>query len=387
MRTWLPPEAGDSTLVARAEAIAPLAESGAVQADEERCLPRRIVEAVAEAGFARQFVATRWGGQEGTFIETCAAVSLLAERCPSTAWTASLAATLGRIAGYLPEAGQRGIWNANADALVAGSLLPLGNALPASGGWVVSGRWPYVSSAEFSDWTLVPAVDRSESGPDSGSVRFFALPRSGYVVERTWKNLGLRATGSDTLVVESAFIGSECSFRRSDLDRGAPLCSTSATHRLPLEAVAGLAFAPVVLGAAYGALRAWLRIMAGKMTTAGGNNRVPVPRATYDQVLTRSAGECDAAALLVERAARAADAGDLTRLDVVVCARDCALASELACAAVERLVRSAGTAGLAEDQPLERFWRDVHSAASHIMLQLPRAAQGYAPLALEGREG
>ncbi|HEX4832643.1 MAG TPA: acyl-CoA dehydrogenase family protein [Trebonia sp.] len=384
MRTWRPPEASGSALVARAAEVALLAGRGAAEADQERRLPPAVVDAVAGAGFARQFVATRWGGQEGTFLEACAAVSLLAEQCPSTAWTASLAATLGRIAGFLPEAGQRALWAGGPDTLVAGSLLPLGEAIEVDGGWMVSGRWPYVSTIEQARWVLLPAVDRSPAG--AGVAWFFALPRGGYAVEQTWNNLGLRATGSHTVVLEPTFVSGGYAFRRSALDEGDPVCSAAATHRLPLEAVAGLAFAPVVVGAAYGALRAWLRANAPRMAAAAAGGRVPVPRPTYDQVLTRSAAELDAAALLVERVARMTDAGGLSPLDVAVSARDCALASELARAVTERLVRATGTSGLAEDQPLERFWRDAHAGASHVMLQLARSAQGYAALALAGQE-
>jgi alkylation response protein AidB-like acyl-CoA dehydrogenase len=43
---------------------------------------------------------------------------------------------------------------------------------------------------------------------------------------------------------------------------------------------------------------------------------------------------------------------------------------------------TAGTSGFGEEHALQRFWRDVHSASSHVMLQLPRAATGFARLAL-----
>lgn len=150
-------------------------------------------------------------------------------------------------------------------------------------------------------------------------------------------------------------------------------------HLVPLEAVAGLAFAPAAVGAAHGALRAWTRTARRRAALAG---RGPIPQETFDTAFTWAAGTADAAELLVDRVARMADQGGLSDFDVAVCARDCALAAESARAATDRLMTTAGTSGLNEDQALQRFWRDVHCASSHIMLQLPRAAAGFARLAL-----
>ncbi|MGW7357451.1 hypothetical protein ACWGI0_12670 [Streptomyces sp. NPDC054802] len=77
--------------------------------------------------------------------------------------------------------------------------------------------------------------------------------------------------------------------------------------------------------------------------------------------------------------AAVADSGaDVTPTDVARCQRDCALAADLLVGAVERLFRSAGTAGHSEHAPLQRMWRDVHSAAGHVVLQFGPAAAAYA---------
>lgn len=207
-------------LAGRAAAIGPMAAEAAGAADADRRLAQKVVDALHDAGFARHFTALRWGGSEGTFAEACAAVALLARYCPATAWHASLAATLGRIASFLPEEGQRRIWSQDPDALIVGSLLPLGTADPVNGGWLVSGAWPYISSVEFSQWALVLAITQAA---DDRHARFFAVPRDQYSIEATWNNLGMRATGSDTLVLAPTFVAPGFSFNRADLDQGAPV--------------------------------------------------------------------------------------------------------------------------------------------------------------------
>ncbi|WP_326698249.1 hypothetical protein OG909_13405 [Streptomyces sp. NBC_01754] len=58
------------------------------------------------------------------------------------------------------------------------------------------------------------------------------------------------------------------------------------------------------------------------------------------------------------------------------------MVADLLVGAVDRLFRASGTAGHSEDSPLQRLWRDVHSAAGHIVLQLGPDASAYAARAL-----
>jgi two-component flavin-dependent monooxygenase len=364
----------EPTVTVGAAAIVDLVAAHAASADADGRLADEVVRAVLAAGFARHFVPAKWGGREGTFEEVTRAAATLGEHCPSTAWIASLAATLSRIAGYLPVEGQRQVWEGKPDALVVGSLLPLGQATVVDNGWLVRGAWPYISSVEFSDWALVLARTTT---PEPGEVRFYAVPRNAYRIESTWSNVGMRATGSHTLVLDEVLVTPECSFARRDLDLGAPVDSTVAYHALPLEAVAGLAFAPPLLGAAKGALRTWTPLARHRLDALGAQGGPPAMQAAYHTTLARSAGEIDAAELLIARVARVADAGGPTALDTATCARDCALASDLLVAATDRLLHTAGTAALSQQHALQRFWRDVHSGASHIMLQSARAAAGY----------
>lgn len=93
--------------------------------------------------------------------------------------------------------------------------------------------------------------------------------------------------------------------------------------------------------------------------------------------VARAAGEIDAAALLLGRVAAIADRGGVSPEETTRSWRDCALAVELLVGAVDRLFRSAGTSAQADTQPLQRFWRDVNAAASHVVLRFETAAAAY----------
>lgn len=346
----------------------------AAKADATGRLDPGVIDAVLKDGFARLFVPREWGGGSHSFGQLVRSVAEIGEGCTSTAWFAALAATLGRFAAYLPDEGRRAVWESGPDSLVVGSLVPAGRAVRRGDGWRLSGSWPNVSSVEFSDWALLLALAETDHGEER---RFFAVPRGAYEISETWAALGMRATGSHTVLVNDVFVPDERSFARQDLDDGRPYGVDSPSCAVALEGVSGLSFAAPVLGAARGARAEWRRLFMGTAPGAVRPTAMSAARNAAELAFARASVEIDAAGLLLERVATTADEGDRPEGWPARGARDCAMATELCVTAVDRLVRSAGTAALANERPLQRIWRDVSTASSHIMLSFPRAAVGY----------
>ncbi|MET7602502.1 acyl-CoA dehydrogenase family protein [Streptomyces avermitilis] len=366
-------------LAAAAVTVARVAAAGATGADETRRLAPDVVKSLVEAGFARHFVPTGYGGTAGAFGELAGALATVGEECAAASWSASIAASLGRMAGFLPAEGCAEVWQEGPDALIVGSLAPLGRAAPAPGGWRLSGSWPSISVVDFSDWALVRAAVPAPGG-GRPALRCFVIPRSSYRIEDTWFNVGMRGTGSNTLVAEDVLVPERRTFADTDLFAGRPLPSTAPCHAVPLSAVNGLFFAAPVLGAARGALAHWSAYATEKIRTAPAATGGPgLSRTHYAGALARSAGEIDAASLLLERAAEVADRGaEVTSLEAARNTRDASLAMELLVAGVNRIFGAAGTGGHAVTGPLQRFWRDVNAASSHVGLQFEPAAHAYA---------
>ncbi|MGN9806650.1 hydrolase [Micromonospora sp. L32] len=357
--------------------LAAVAARCAAASEADRRLDPDVVHALIDAGFARHFAPTRHGGNAGTFTDLTRAVVRIGEACTATAWCASLVANLGRMAGLLPAEGQAELWADGPDAVVVGSLSPTGRAEPVSGGWRLSGRWAYISAVGFADWALLCGQVPSDGPP---AARVFAVPRAAYEVTDTWFNVGMAATGSNTVVVRDVLVPDARSFDRAHLFTGAAAASTEPCHVVPLPAVNGLSFVAPVLGAARGMERAWTGHVAEKIrSAAAGPAPAPPRRVEQDVTLARTAGEIDAAELLLERAAAAADQGaGITPLETSRNLRDCSLAMDLLVEAVNRLFRAAGTSGHATSSPMQRAWRDVNTASSHVALQFPPAASAYA---------
>lgn len=347
----------DTGLVQAAEKLRPLIAGHAAKVDAERSIPAEVIMALTEAGFSRHFVPTRWGGQEGTFTEVTQAVALIGEECGNAAWCASLCAYAGRIAAYLPEQGQASVWGNGPDTFIVAALVPSGTAEEVQGGWRVQGRWHYCSGIDFADWVLIcgPAGDRAQA-------KFFAVPRQECTIIPTWDSIGLRATTSHTIEVDT-FVPQHLIFPFGQMAAGKSATSTATCHNVPIRSIGNLAFIPPALGAASGVLNATVATLKAKPH-----------HSDLDLLLVRASAQIDAARLLIERNALTADTAPPTPELMARNERDAALGAELLNDAVAGLVRACGTGGLSESQPLQRFWRDTVAATSHVALRFETAA-------------
>lgn len=359
------------------QVAAQAAGRNAAAADASGRVAAEAVRALTEAGFPGCFVSKRRGGAAATFAAVTKAVAAVGEGCPSAAWIASLWAYNGRFGAYLPPEGQEEVWAKGADSRLVSSMITAGvEAKPCDDGWTLSGSWLYVSGVEFADWALV-----SSALPREGdrTVQVFAVPKESFTHDDTWSTIGMRATGSHTLVVERAFVPAYRAFVWDDMRQGNLPGGTTNAHTAPLFAVNGLTFAAPILGAARGALR-----LAEQHLAAGPSGPRAAARESSLISFARAAGEIDAAAMLLSRIADTADRGRLGDGLAERNHRDSAVAVALLVGAVDRLFHVTGTRGQASSHGMQRIWRDVHAAASHAALQLEPAALGYARVRLSG---
>ncbi|MCH0540301.1 hydrolase [Streptomyces sp. MUM 203J] len=373
-------------MVAAARAAVPLVARHAAAADTSRDLHPEVIAAIVDAGFTRHFSPLSPGGASRTadagFAEITQATAALGEGCASAAWVASVTAAAGRLTGFLPRAGQEEVWAKGAGTVVAAGLIPAGTATPVPGGWTVSGSWPYVSGVGFAHWVLLAARTETAGGTE---IRLFAVPTTDVAVEDTWFTLGMRGTGSNTAAVDGVMVPQERSVPLAAAVTGRPVeASAAPCHRLPLKAVNGLSLTAPLLGTARGAVRRWTELAGARLSGAPAGVSGATDQGTYEQILARSDGEVELAALALDRVARAADSGSVTEAGTARAVRDCALAAEILATAVDRLLRSAGTRAHAEQEELQRRWRDVTCGAGHNALQFSPAAQLHARTVLGG---
>ncbi|MEX2985997.1 oxidoreductase [Streptomyces sp. C36] len=353
------------------------ASAHAARAEEDRRLAPETVRLLTEAGFPRYFVPRALGGTEGTFTDLVTAVAGVADADASAAWCAALWAAHSRFAAYLPVQGQHDLWSSGPDVRIAAAVTPSGGAEPAPGGWTLGGEWECLSGVDFADWALLAARDSRADGP---AVRLHAVHRSDFTVRDSWHSTGLRATGSNTVVVNAAFVPDHRSFLMADLLNGASGPGRARCHTVPAQLVGGIVFAASALGAARHALEVWSRWAAARLRAdhaASGRDTLALHR-----TLARSAGDVEAAGLLLRSAALRADLDGVTERTVASNRRDAATATNLLVKAVERLFRTGGVHARSGEGELQRCWRDVHTIAAHGVLDPEAAANAYAEAVL-----
>ncbi|WP_435057884.1 acyl-CoA dehydrogenase family protein [Streptomyces sp. bgisy060] len=345
----------------------------AEEAERTGRLHPEVVGAMTGAGLARHFVPRGWGGTAGGFAELLGTVAGVGSACASTGWCAVLLAAHGRLAAHLPVEGQRDLWGDSPDVRIAAAIVPpAGRLAPVPGGWTLSGEWAFASGVEDADWVLLASLDHSGDG--APAYRVLAVPRAQVAIHRTWDAVGLRATGSHSVAVDGVFVPEHRTFLREALVTGVAEADAAPCHRVPYQLVAALLFAAPALGAARGALDAWT-LLVGLRRLPDGRPLTDDP--TVQQALARCSAEIDAARLLLESAARRADAPGPGPADAALNQRDAAAAVGLLVGAVERLMRTGGARGLVTGG-LERAWRDIHAIAAHAALQPAPAAAAYA---------
>ena len=365
---------GRDALIARAREIRPLLEKHASQTDSLRRLPDEVVRALRDSGLCRLMVPKRHGGYQTsvrTYIEVMAEVG---RGCGSTAWVASLVNVCEWLAGLFPDRAQQEVWGANRDAWIAGSLAPNGLAVPVDGGWRVSGKWPWASGSLHAQWVACGIHMENERG-EMTNLGLSLLPIADVTVEDTWFMAGMKGTGSNTILATDAFVPEhrflpyppafQGQYRTEHVDEP--------VYRVALVPVTVL----ILAGSQLGAASAALEFVVSKSKTRGITHTTFQRQAEssgFQMLVAEAAMKIDTAYLHALRAAddldRAAGAGrhpDLTeRARVRI---DTALAAKYAREAVELLVQAHGTSSLADHNPLQRLWRDVHVASHHAITE------------------
>src|SRR5687768_14024337 len=193
------------TLLQRAQDIRPLLERNADETDKLRRLPDANVQALKDTGLSRLMVPKRFGGYQTsvrTYIEAMAEVG---RGCGSTAWVGSLINVCAWLAALFPERAQQDVWGPNRDAWIAGSLAPNGEAVPVDGGWRVSGRWPWASGSMHAQWVACGIHMANERG-EMTNLGLSMMPIGDVTIDDTWFMVGMKGTGSNTIVAKDAFV-------------------------------------------------------------------------------------------------------------------------------------------------------------------------------------
>ncbi len=297
----------------------------------------------------------------------------------STGWVVSLGFAGDLFTSIINQEAAAQLFDADGFGLIAGSPGFNMRAIPADGGYIVSGQWPFASGCPNAKWlnAAVPLFDgdnpRMTPQGMPEMIMVFMKPEEAEIVEGSWDVIGLRASGSFDLRAEKVFVAKEFAGPFSVM--GLSSQRDCALARVPLfTALAVMQAAPVCLGIGRHAIEAFCTLAATK-------DRPPAPKLA-DQVqsqvaVARAEARLRSARLFFFAAAQelweiAQSDGPITselRANVRMAVLT---AVENSTEIVDSLYRLAGSSPIFQASPLERCFRDVHTASQHMASQAAR---------------
>ncbi|MCB8883769.1 hypothetical protein ACELLULO517_26200 [Acidisoma cellulosilytica] len=251
-----------------------------------------------------------------------------------------------------------------------GLAFPCGRAKPVVGGFRLSGRWPFASGVDAATWMIVGA--QIEGTPDR---LMLLVPKDDYQSLDNWRGFGLAGSGSHDVKMQEVFVPEHRTVRPEQLASGrdAPgtLVHDSPVYRLPAYSGFGFALAAVPLGAARAALDQFIagaRLRATTFSASRVAELAPVQLRVAEASANISFAEIAYWTHLRELVALTNSGEEVGQDAKLRWKRDVAFAVGLSKRCLETLLTAGGGGALSTNNPLQRYFRDVFAAASHIAL-------------------
>jgi len=376
----------------RAREIVPILRERAQKAEDARMLIRENEQLLHETGLFRFHQPRAFGGMELDFLAVVDIPAELARGCPSTAWNVGNLACHHWILGYYAPETQHEVWDANPDALIASSIaLAAGRARKAEGGFIVSGRWPFSSGVDNSEWNMLAVTVYGDDGKTPIDWRLCLVPKEDYEIIDTWHAMGMEATGSKDIAVTELYVPERRALAlqlcRGGREHPGGASNAGPLFSIPIVAAAALPLAPAALGAAEGAYELFLASMAKRIGTYTGAKVADFQAVQIK--LARARCLIDSARLLLRQSAIElqvnAEKNEVPDLATKLRYRaQGALAVGQAREAVEVLWSCYGAQGLYTRDPLQRHLRDVMAMNQHFSFNFDLAGSAFGLHALGG---
>jgi 3-hydroxy-9,10-secoandrosta-1,3,5(10)-triene-9,17-dione monooxygenase len=380
-------------LLDRARAMVPLLAERAIDTSESRRIPEKTISDFWEADLFQLLKPKKFNGPEVRADTVFEIAAILAKGDGSAAWVWNLLGMHDLFVALLPQEAQEEYW-AKDRTLGASSFAANGRAKSAKGGFTLSGKWSFCSGVDCADWMLLGAKCDPPAGnptnPNTPEIRWVLVPKSDCRVVDDWHVIGLRGTGSKSIMVDEAFVPEHRTVRYDALVTGqAPggKIHPNPLYRAPLWAVFTLGICAPAVGIARGASESFIQEMK---TRVWGMDYAPQAKNPAIQLrVAEATAMIDAADLLYHRALtqtidKIMNNDPLSIEDRIRSRRDQAYAVKTSTRAVELLLDAQGGKGLYEGNPIQRAFRDLHAMSAHIMAGWDMPALSYGQVILGG---
>jgi 3-hydroxy-9,10-secoandrosta-1,3,5(10)-triene-9,17-dione monooxygenase len=357
------------SMLARAREMVPILARRAAHAEQNRSIPAETIADFKQAGLFRVIQPKRYGGYEldpGVFFDI---QMTIAEGCMSSGWVYGVVAVHNWQLALFDARAQEDVWAKDSSVLIASSYMPKGLVERVDGGFRFSGRWGFSSGVDHASWLFLGGIVSSKNGvPD---YRTFLVPRSDISINDNWHTVGLKGTGSKEVVIEGAFVPEYRTHRAIDGFAGtSPGLSVNQAplYRLPFGQIFVRAVSSASLGALQGALTAFREYGSKRVSINDMGRTAEDPAAAL--AAADAALAIDDMKLALHRNFSAMMAtlrrGEALDVNDRIHYRYQSAAVAARCAEhIDRLFHACGGQGIYANNPIGRFFVDIHAARMH----------------------
>lgn len=360
----------DTNLIDSIAEIGPGLRQAGDEAERQRRLPARALDAIRAAGLHRMFLPKSLGGLEVDPVTCARVVEAVAQFDTAAAW--ALQTNSGAWwSARVPDTGVDEIYGSNPEAFMAAAFHPPQRAVEVAGGYRLTGRAPLASIVHDSEWLMLTGIVMDGGTPrmvgNAPEIVGMVLRTSEAQILDTWDTLGMRGTDSNDVAVDNVFVPTARTFHLTPE-------FTPGTHfqgplyRFPGAAETAVIVAPVALATARVAIDEFMKLAGSK--TPLGSTKVLRDRSVVQTGVARAEGLLRSARAFFyetvsnawERTASGERLPLERRADLLLAAVH---ATESASHVVDLIHRLAGTSGIYTRSRLERTLRDALTLRHH----------------------
>lgn len=202
----------EAELLEGAKRVGELAEYQAREAEENASVSREVVDLMKEVGITKMMIPRNQGGPSTslkTFVKVLRTVS---NYNVSAAWLSFLYPLHNMLPAYLPQEGQNKIYKDG--GLISDIFAAVGKAEKVDGGYRVIGKWNFVSGVNHADWVGVGVKAKDKTGKSKVLLPIIPIDQLDVVIN--WDTFGLRGSGSNQVNADNVFVPDEMIF---DVDK------------------------------------------------------------------------------------------------------------------------------------------------------------------------
>ena len=379
----LPIPSPDS-LIKQARDLIPLLKEAGPRHDQEKRVSDEVAATLRKAGFFRICQSVENGGY-GMRPSVLWRVSREIGRGDSaTAWLLSLIGLHPWMAEMFPVQAQDEVFASGKDAVVLALTGNVGRGVETrldGDHYILDGKWAYASGVDVGDWASILAEVPTAGGDKE--LRLLLVPiKSFHIDHDSWNVFGMKGTGSKDVYLTSERVPAHRTVKWADIQNNqAPGLERQKgpMFRIPHTSLFVMSVAAAITAVATGLLDIYIETVKQRR-----------PASTYSpQTEDRfSLAELGKAAAKIEGAFnllihdvdemwdRAVARQPFTSELRTRYRTDGALICDIALHAADDLVRNLG-GSIMPLGPVERYFRELHSMASHFLMQITPSAELY----------